>query len=118
MGFQNAGAKAGAPCSLEMLQGFPDLQMISFAASAECGRSGRLGYAGPLRESCECFLGSTLREKAGDLMVAVELPAPWRSGRASWPDPYDSRRGFRERSSCVRVHTFSRHTSGVIREIE
>ena len=41
MGFQNAGAKAGAPCSLEMLQGFLDLQIISFAASAECGRSGR-----------------------------------------------------------------------------
>ena len=41
MGFRNAGAKAGAPCSPAMSQGFPDLQMINFAASAECGRTER-----------------------------------------------------------------------------
>ena len=62
MGFRNAGAKAGAPCSLAMLQGFPDLQVISFAASAECGRTERPWHAGRPHESCECFLGTALRE--------------------------------------------------------
>ena len=56
MGFRNAGAKAGAPCSLAMRQGFPDLQGISFAASAECGRTERPWHAGRPHESCECFL--------------------------------------------------------------
>ena len=54
VGFRNAGAKAGAPCSLEMRQGFPDLQGISFAASAECGRTECPWRAGRLHESCGC----------------------------------------------------------------
>ena len=54
MGFQNAGVKAGAPCSLEMHQGFLDLQAISFAASAECGRSERRWHAGRLHASSGC----------------------------------------------------------------
>ena len=52
-------------------------------------------------------------ERAG-VVVAVELPVPWRSGRAS----YDSPRGFHERAKRVPVDTFSRHTSGAIREME
>ena len=51
-------------------------------------------------------------------MVAIELPSPWRPGQASWPDLYDSPRGFRGRSKHVQVDSFSRHTSGVIREME
>jgi hypothetical protein len=51
-------------------------------------------------------------------MVAVELPSPWRSGQASWPARHDYLYGFHERSEPVRVDTCSRHTSGVIKEIE
>src|SRR5208282_1925922 len=82
VGFRNAGAKAGAPCSLEMLQGFPGLQGISSAASAECGRIELPSRAGRPHESCECFPGTALRERPVELVVAVELPAPWRFGRA------------------------------------
>src|SRR5208283_3007109 len=85
VGFRNAGAKAGAPCSLAYSQGFPGLQGISSAASAECGRTESPWRAGRPHESCECFLGIALREKPMKLVVAVELPSPWRFGRACWP---------------------------------
>ena len=117
MGFRNAGAKVGAPCSLEMLQGFPGLRGISFAASAEFGRTECPWRAGRLDEFCACSSETAFQEKQVKLVVAVELPAPWRSGRVSWPARYDSLFGFHERSKHVRVDTFSRHTSGVVSEI-
>ena len=111
VGFKNAGAKAGAPCSLEKHQGFLDLQKISFAASAECGRTERPVHAVRLHESCECFLGSALREHPGERVVAVELPSRWQSGQASWPTRHGSPCGIHEPSKHVRVDTISRHTS-------
>ena len=38
--------------------------------------------------------------------------------RACWPVLYDSLFGFHEQSKHVQVDTFSRHTSGVVREME
>jgi hypothetical protein len=110
VGLLNAGAKAGAPCSPAVSQGFPDLQVISCAASAECERSGRPGHAARPHESCGCSSKTALREKLGEEQAA-EMPALWRSGRAPWPAPSDSPRGFRERSRRVPVERFSRHTS-------
>jgi hypothetical protein len=66
VGFRNAGAKAGAPCSPAMSQGFPDLQVISFAARPECERSGRSWYAGRPHEPCGCSAETALREKPGE----------------------------------------------------
>src|SRR5271157_2041270 len=100
VGSRNAGAKAGAPCSPAVSRGFPGLKGINSAASAECGRSGRPWRAGRPHESCECFLGTALRE----MVVAVELPAPWRFGRACWPALYDSPFGFHVPSRHVRAN--------------
>ena len=110
MGFRNAGAKAGAPCSPAVSQSFPDLQATSLAASAECERPGRPWHAARPHESCACSSETALREKLGEEQ-AGEMPALWRSGRASWPAPSGSPRGFRERSRHVPVERFSRHTS-------
>jgi hypothetical protein len=109
--------KVGSPCSPAVSRGFPDLQLTSSAASAECERSGRPWHAERPHESCERSSETALREKLGDEQ-AGEMLALWRSGRALWPAPCDSPRGFRERSRRVPVERFSRHTSGVIREIE
>jgi len=110
--------KVGSPCSPAVSQGFPGLQVTSFAASAECERSGRPWHAERPHESCGCSSETALQEKPVELVVAVELPAPRRSGRVSWPAHYDSLFGFHERSKHVRVDMFSKHTSGVIRETE
>ena len=100
-------------------RGFLGLRKVSFAANAKCEQSGRPWYAGRPHESCECSLGSALRGKLRELMVvAVEPLSPGQSGRASWPDLYDSPLGFHGRSKHVLVEMFSRHTSGVVREIE
>jgi hypothetical protein len=97
--------------------GLSGLQLTSFAASAECERSGRPWHAGRPHESCGCSSETALGEKLGDEQ-AGEMLALSRSGRALWPAPSGSPRGFRERSRRVPVERFSRHTSGVIREIE
>src|SRR5664279_3302878 len=49
-------------------RGVPGL-IISFAASAECGRTEGPCRAGRLHESCECFLGSELRGTGEEIMV-------------------------------------------------
>ena len=77
-----------------------------------------LGTLDVFTSPVDADLETALREKPGEWMVAVELPSPWRSGQASWPARHDSLCGFHERSKHVRVDMFSRHTSGVVREME